>query len=48
MWAEGHGLLVGNEAESIVGITSLSHILQALVGTATGANQKQLDTESPL
>nr|XP_056713871.1 5'-AMP-activated protein kinase subunit gamma-2 isoform X3 [Euleptes europaea] len=43
--AEVHRLVVVNEADSIVGIISLSDILQALVLTPAGANQKENDTE---
>ncbi|XP_048366316.1 5'-AMP-activated protein kinase subunit gamma-2 isoform X8 [Sphaerodactylus townsendi] len=43
--AEVHRLVVVNEADSIVGIISLSDILQALVLTPAGAKQKENDTE---
>ncbi|XP_072858960.2 5'-AMP-activated protein kinase subunit gamma-2 isoform X6 [Pogona vitticeps] len=43
--AEVHRLVVVNEAGSIVGIISLSDILQALVLTPTGAIQKESETE---
>ncbi|XP_053782682.1 5'-AMP-activated protein kinase subunit gamma-2 isoform X2 [Desmodus rotundus] len=43
--AEVHRLVVVNEADSIVGIISLSDILQALILTPPGAKQKEPDTE---
>ncbi|XP_065256077.1 5'-AMP-activated protein kinase subunit gamma-2 isoform X7 [Emys orbicularis] len=43
--AEVHRLVVVNEADSIVGIISLSDILQALVLTPAGAKQKESETE---
>nr|XP_025036529.1 5'-AMP-activated protein kinase subunit gamma-2 isoform X1 [Pelodiscus sinensis] len=43
--AEVHRLVVVNEADSIVGIISLSDILQALVLTPAGAKQKENETE---
>ncbi|XP_074982105.1 5'-AMP-activated protein kinase subunit gamma-2 isoform X4 [Caretta caretta] len=43
--AEVHRLVVVNEADSIVGIISLSDILQALVLTPAGARQKESETE---
>ncbi|XP_053115996.1 5'-AMP-activated protein kinase subunit gamma-2 isoform X2 [Hemicordylus capensis] len=43
--AEVHRLVVVNEADSIVGIISLSDILQALVLTPAGAKQKEGETE---
>ncbi|XP_035110228.3 5'-AMP-activated protein kinase subunit gamma-2 isoform X2 [Callithrix jacchus] len=43
--AEVHRLVVVNEADSIVGIISLSDILQALVLTPAGAKQKETETE---
>nr|XP_033787575.1 5'-AMP-activated protein kinase subunit gamma-2 isoform X8 [Geotrypetes seraphini] len=46
--AEVHRLVVVNEADSIVGIISLSDILQALVLTPAGAKQKESETEGLL
>ncbi|XP_029444296.1 5'-AMP-activated protein kinase subunit gamma-2 isoform X8 [Rhinatrema bivittatum] len=46
--AEVHRLVVVNEADSIVGIISLSDILQALVLTPAGAKQKESEAEGPL
>ncbi|KGL79103.1 5'-AMP-activated protein kinase subunit gamma-2, partial [Tinamus guttatus] len=43
--AEVHRLVVVNEADSIVGIISLSDILQALVLTPAGAKQKENESE---
>ncbi|XP_070950323.1 5'-AMP-activated protein kinase subunit gamma-2 isoform X4 [Macaca nemestrina] len=43
--AEVHRLVVVNEADSIVGIISLSDILQALILTPAGAKQKETETE---
>ncbi|XP_043822922.1 5'-AMP-activated protein kinase subunit gamma-2 isoform X3 [Dromiciops gliroides] len=43
--AEVHRLVVVNEADSIVGIISLSDILQALVLTPAGAKQKESEAE---
>ncbi|XP_025147650.1 5'-AMP-activated protein kinase subunit gamma-2 isoform X2 [Bubalus bubalis] len=43
--AEVHRLVVVNEADSIVGIISLSDILQALILTPAGAKQKQTEAE---
>ncbi|XP_067326475.1 5'-AMP-activated protein kinase subunit gamma-2 isoform X2 [Anolis sagrei] len=43
--AEVHRLVVVNEADSIVGIISLSDILQALVLSPTGAIQKEGEAE---
>ncbi|KAM5188514.1 5'-AMP-activated protein kinase subunit gamma-2 isoform 5-T5 [Callospermophilus lateralis] len=43
--AEVHRLVVVNEADSIVGIISLSDILQALILTPAGAKQKEAETE---
>ncbi|XP_061442914.1 5'-AMP-activated protein kinase subunit gamma-2 isoform X3 [Rhineura floridana] len=43
--AEVHRLVVVNEVDSIVGIISLSDILQALVLTPAGAKQKESETE---
>uniref|UniRef100_A0A2D4GVZ1 CBS domain-containing protein n=1 Tax=Micrurus corallinus TaxID=54390 RepID=A0A2D4GVZ1_MICCO len=43
--AEVHRLVVVNETDTIVGIISLSDILQALVLTPTGARQKESGTE---
>ncbi|KAH0627610.1 hypothetical protein JD844_003560 [Phrynosoma platyrhinos] len=43
--AEVHRLVVVNEADSIVGIISLSDILQALVLTPAGAIQKESEAE---
>ncbi|XP_040858287.1 5'-AMP-activated protein kinase subunit gamma-2 isoform X3 [Ochotona curzoniae] len=43
--AEVHRLVVVNEADSIVGIISLSDILQALILTPAGAEQKETETE---
>ncbi|XP_066483018.1 5'-AMP-activated protein kinase subunit gamma-2 isoform X2 [Tiliqua scincoides] len=43
--AEVHRLVVVNEADSIVGIISLSDILQALVLTPAGAKQKESENE---
>ncbi|XP_036755588.1 5'-AMP-activated protein kinase subunit gamma-2 isoform X7 [Manis pentadactyla] len=43
--AEVHRLVVVNEADSIVGIISLSDILQALILTPAGAKQKARETE---
>ncbi|XP_055277565.1 5'-AMP-activated protein kinase subunit gamma-2 isoform X4 [Moschus berezovskii] len=43
--AEVHRLVVVNEADSIVGIISLSDILQALILTPAGAKQKQAEAE---
>ncbi|XP_051008142.1 5'-AMP-activated protein kinase subunit gamma-2 isoform X3 [Acomys russatus] len=43
--AEVHRLVVVNEADSIVGIISLSDILQALILTPAGAKQKGPETE---
>ncbi|XP_063159433.1 5'-AMP-activated protein kinase subunit gamma-2 isoform X3 [Candoia aspera] len=43
--AEVHRLVVVNEADAIVGIISLSDILQALVLTPAGARQKESETE---
>ncbi|XP_066057273.1 5'-AMP-activated protein kinase subunit gamma-2 isoform X2 [Chamaea fasciata] len=43
--AEVHRLVVVNEADSIVGIISLSDILQALVLTPAGAKQKETESE---
>nr|XP_028607175.1 5'-AMP-activated protein kinase subunit gamma-2 isoform X2 [Podarcis muralis] len=43
--AEVHRLVVVNEADSIVGIISLSDILQALVLSPAGAKQKESETE---
>ncbi|XP_019568366.1 5'-AMP-activated protein kinase subunit gamma-2 isoform X2 [Rhinolophus sinicus] len=43
--AEVHRLVVVNEADSIVGIISLSDILQALILTPPGAKQKEPETE---
>ncbi|XP_012589321.1 PREDICTED: 5'-AMP-activated protein kinase subunit gamma-1 [Condylura cristata] len=43
--AEVHRLVVVNEADSIVGIISLSDILQALILTPAGAKQKQPEAE---
>ncbi|XP_058676861.1 5'-AMP-activated protein kinase subunit gamma-2 isoform X2 [Ammospiza caudacuta] len=43
--AEVHRLVVVNEADSIVGIISLSDILQALVLTPAGAKQKESESE---
>ncbi|KAM6453022.1 5'-AMP-activated protein kinase subunit gamma-2 isoform 2-T2 [Liasis olivaceus] len=43
--AEVHRLVVVNEADTIVGIISLSDILQALVLTPAGAWQKESETE---
>ncbi|XP_053215525.1 5'-AMP-activated protein kinase subunit gamma-2 isoform X4 [Podarcis raffonei] len=43
--AEVHRLVVVNEADSIVGIISLSDILQALVLSPAGAKQKEGETE---
>ncbi|XP_044280647.1 5'-AMP-activated protein kinase subunit gamma-2 isoform X1 [Varanus komodoensis] len=43
--AEVHRLVVVNEADSIVGIISLSDILQALVLTPAGAKQKEGETD---
>ncbi|XP_045693711.1 5'-AMP-activated protein kinase subunit gamma-2 isoform X3 [Phyllostomus hastatus] len=43
--AEVHRLVVVNEADSIVGIISLSDILQALILTPPGAKQKEPDAE---
>uniref|UniRef100_A0A673U5Y9 Protein kinase AMP-activated non-catalytic subunit gamma 2 n=2 Tax=Suricata suricatta TaxID=37032 RepID=A0A673U5Y9_SURSU len=43
--AEVHRLVVVNEADSIVGIISLSDILQALILTPAGAKQKEPETE---
>ncbi|XP_057272517.1 5'-AMP-activated protein kinase subunit gamma-2 isoform X3 [Pezoporus wallicus] len=43
--AEVHRLVVVNEADSIVGIISLSDILQALVLTPAGAKQKEPESE---
>ncbi|XP_030824358.1 5'-AMP-activated protein kinase subunit gamma-2 isoform X2 [Camarhynchus parvulus] len=43
--AEVHRLVVVNEADSIVGIISLSDILQALVLTPAGAKQKGNESE---
>ncbi|XP_012882668.1 PREDICTED: 5'-AMP-activated protein kinase subunit gamma-2 [Dipodomys ordii] len=40
-----HRLVVVNEADSIVGIISLSDILQALILTPAGAKQKEPETE---
>ncbi|XP_014643092.1 PREDICTED: 5'-AMP-activated protein kinase subunit gamma-2 isoform X3 [Ceratotherium simum simum] len=40
-----HRLVVVNEADSIVGIISLSDILQALILTPAGAKQKETETE---
>lgn len=42
--AEVHRLVVVNEADSIVGIISLSDILQALILTPAGAKQKETET----
>lgn len=43
--AEVHRLVVVNEADSIVGIISLSDILQALILTPAGAKQKEPEAE---
>ncbi|XP_032696135.1 5'-AMP-activated protein kinase subunit gamma-2 isoform X1 [Lontra canadensis] len=43
--AEVHRLVVVNEADSIVGIISLSDILQALILTPAGAKQKEAEAE---
>ncbi|KAM5205578.1 5'-AMP-activated protein kinase subunit gamma-2 isoform 2-T2 [Hipposideros larvatus] len=43
--AEVHRLVVVNEADSIVGIISLSDILQALILTPPGAKQKEPEAE---
>ncbi|XP_027284216.1 5'-AMP-activated protein kinase subunit gamma-2 isoform X5 [Cricetulus griseus] len=43
--AEVHRLVVVNEADSIVGIISLSDILQALILTPAGAKQKETEAE---
>ncbi|XP_066897894.1 5'-AMP-activated protein kinase subunit gamma-2 isoform X2 [Kogia breviceps] len=43
--AEVHRLVVVNETDSIVGIISLSDILQALILTPAGAKQKETETE---
>ncbi|XP_037371932.2 5'-AMP-activated protein kinase subunit gamma-2 isoform X2 [Talpa occidentalis] len=43
--AEVHRLVVVNEADSIVGIISLSDILQALILTPAGAKQQQPEAE---
>ncbi|XP_053465092.1 5'-AMP-activated protein kinase subunit gamma-2 isoform X5 [Nycticebus coucang] len=43
--AEVHRLVVVNEADSIVGIISLSDILQALILTPAGAKQRETETE---
>ncbi|KAM8774217.1 5'-AMP-activated protein kinase subunit gamma-2 isoform 4-T4 [Rhynchonycteris naso] len=43
--AEVHRLVVVNEADSIVGIISLSDILQALILTPPGAKQEEPETE---
>ncbi|XP_016019404.2 5'-AMP-activated protein kinase subunit gamma-2 isoform X1 [Rousettus aegyptiacus] len=43
--AEVHRLVVVNDADSIVGIISLSDILQALILTPPGAKQKEPETE---
>ncbi|XP_021561938.1 5'-AMP-activated protein kinase subunit gamma-2 isoform X1 [Carlito syrichta] len=43
--AEVHRLVVVNEADSIVGIISLSDILQALILTPAGAKQQETETE---
>ncbi|XP_028630479.1 5'-AMP-activated protein kinase subunit gamma-2 isoform X2 [Grammomys surdaster] len=43
--AEVHRLVVVSEADSIVGIISLSDILQALILTPAGAKQKETETE---
>ncbi|XP_072820306.1 5'-AMP-activated protein kinase subunit gamma-2 isoform X4 [Vicugna pacos] len=43
--AEVHRLVVVNEADSIVGIISLSDILQALILTPAGAKQKETESE---
>uniref|UniRef100_F6RIX1 Protein kinase AMP-activated non-catalytic subunit gamma 2 n=1 Tax=Equus caballus TaxID=9796 RepID=F6RIX1_HORSE len=43
--AEVHRLVVVNESDSIVGIISLSDILQALILTPAGAKQKETETE---
>uniref|UniRef100_A0A8C2UKE3 Protein kinase AMP-activated non-catalytic subunit gamma 2 n=1 Tax=Chinchilla lanigera TaxID=34839 RepID=A0A8C2UKE3_CHILA len=43
--AEVHRLVVVNEADSIVGIISLSDILQALILTPAGATPKETETE---
>ncbi|XP_071071456.1 5'-AMP-activated protein kinase subunit gamma-2 isoform X8 [Dasypus novemcinctus] len=43
--AEVHRLVVVNEVDSIVGIISLSDILQALILTPAGAKQKETEAE---
>lgn len=43
--AEVHRLVVVNDADSIVGIISLSDILQALILTPAGAKQKEAEAE---
>lgn len=43
--AEVHRLVVVNETDSIVGMISLSDILQALILTPTGAKQKETEAE---
>ncbi|XP_028735344.1 5'-AMP-activated protein kinase subunit gamma-2 isoform X2 [Peromyscus leucopus] len=43
--AEVHRLVVVNDADSIVGIISLSDILQALILTPAGAKQKETEAE---